>query len=443
MSDELEHLDTQTEDGSSPDVSPPGSWLLYLGSAEDGFAHAGRIFDLADVTKVRFGRSLKPGQLEQEVTDGVLYLGIPVGWVSGMHCELRIVYRTFAPEFDLQDLGSRNGTHIEGEAVSAATRLPAGAVFEVGRSFWMVQTATGAMGMSMVRRSPPLGLDTVSPTMRHAAAALERLAPSSVSILLSGETGTGKETLARRVHKASGRSGEFVRAHLGAFSANRLETMLFGDHDGAGTLLERARGGTLFLENVGELSEEAQIKLLSAVTDVLPGYDVRLICSTVGDLRELTEEGGFRGDLYSLIAGFEVTVPALRERREDLGTLVRALGSKIETKKPLITSRGFRRILSDRWPFNLRQLSQTLTAASILTSDSGTITREVLDEVLRGGEEMPETPDDIRELREQLIRHLTEHGGDVEAVARAMGRERQEIDQWLTRFDLSPGAYRH
>ena len=118
---------TQTEDGSSDGAEPDRAWLIYIGAAEDAFVDAGRTFDLEDITKVRFGRSLTPGQLEHEITDGVLYLGVPVGWVSGMHSELRIVHRTISADFNLQDLNSRNGTHIEGEAISDATRLPVGA----------------------------------------------------------------------------------------------------------------------------------------------------------------------------------------------------------------------------------------------------------------------------------------------------------------------------
>jgi DNA-binding NtrC family response regulator len=439
-----DQLDTNTEGGSSDGFSPERAWLLYLGAAEDGFVHAGRIFELEGISKVRFGRSLVAGQLEHEEKDGVLYLGVPIGWVSGVHCEMRVVHRTITPDFDLQDLNSRNGTHIEGEPTSGKARLPVGAVFEVGRSFWMVQKATSAVAIdSMRHNAAPLELETLSPALRHIAAALERLAPSAVSILISGETGTGKERLARRVHDASGRKGKFVRAHLGAFSASRLESLLFGDVEAGGTLLEAARGGTLFLENVGELSEDAQLKFLSAVTEVLPGYDIRLICSTVGDLRGQTEDNRFRGDLFSRIAGFEVVVPPLRDRREDLGTLVKEMVAQTPGSKELITTKAFRRLLSARWPFNLRQLGQTLTAASILTSEDGGITRELVDEVLGGGDSFPDSPSDIQVLREQLIRELSDHGGDVTAVALALGRERREVDQWLTRFDLVPTAYRH
>ncbi len=434
---------THTEDGSSDESVVPRAWLVYLGAAENGFADAGRLFPLDGLSKVRFGRSENPGQLENETADGVMYLGVPVGWVSGVHCEMRIVPRRIALHLDLQDLHSRNGTHIEGEPTDLVARLPVAAMFEVGRSFWMVQTASGSMAESMDRKQASLDLETVSPSLRHSATALERLAPSPVSVLLCGETGTGKKELARRIHRFSGRTGEFVCAHLGAFSANRLESLLFGETDGRGTLLERARGGTLFLENVGELSDDAQIKLRSAVVEVLPGCDVRLICSTVPDLRRMVESGKFRGDLYSRLAGFEVVLPALRERREDLGLLVRDMARSANGEPRLLTSRAFRRVLSARWPFNLRQLAQTLTATTILASEGGRITRDLLDEVLRGGGELPQAPEEVLELHQRLIQELSDHAGDVTAVAEALGRERREIDHWLARFDLAPGAYRH
>src|SRR5690606_34372594 len=165
-------------------------------------------------------------------------------------------------------------------------------------------------------------------------------------------------------------------------SEHRVETVLYGDGSRPG-LFEEADGGTLLLDELGELGNAVQAKLLTALADSTEDgtshprqYDVRLIASTVHDVHQLVHAGRFRGDLYSRLAGYVAELPPLRARREDLGLLCRSfIRSMQQDGRPTrITTNAFRRVLGRAWPFNVRQLAQTLTTASLLASGDGTIT---------------------------------------------------------------------
>jgi transcriptional regulator with PAS, ATPase and Fis domain len=169
-----------------------------------------------------------------------------------------------------------------------------------------------------------------------------RIAPSSVPLLVRGETGTGKELMARAIHEASERRGAFVPVNCGALPRDLLESELFGHRRGAFTgasgdrsgLVRRAHRGTLFLDEIAELPPDSQVALLRVLQEgeVRPvgaceeiTVDVRIVAATHQDLRERIASGRFREDLYARIAGFEITMPPLRERREDLGMLIATL----------------------------------------------------------------------------------------------------------------------
>ncbi len=439
--------DTLVEDESNDGGGAERAWLISIGSPEDAFAHAGRIFELGVGQRVRFGRDDSSGELrffEAEIENDV---GIPYGWVSGEHAELEVLPRGGGLGFTVRDLGSRNGTLVNGERISGSVKLRPGDVFEVGRSFWTVRAIRGNTQRPKANDVDPAG--TCSPHLHQLQRTLKRLAPSTVPLLLRGETGTGKEYLARAIHRVSGRPGPFVVANLAAMSEHRVEALLFGDNERPG-LFEQADGGTLMLDELGELAGPVQSKLLAVLTDSRAStgskrgaLDVRLIASTLQDLSQRVESGDFRPDLYSRVAGFVAELPPVRARREDLGLLCRTFIQNLqrEGRPTRLTSNAFRRILGRAWPFNVRQLTQTMTTASLLASGDGTITADALAEILEQDDGLPQSPDEVRRIRADLVRHLAKFSGDCDAIASAMGRDPYQIQRWLERFALQPETY--
>jgi DNA-binding NtrC family response regulator len=449
--------ETLSDDSPLLGRGPALAWLIYIGSSENDFREAGGVWSLDGVTKIRFGR-VSGADMQSEREDDELVIRIPLGWVSGRHAEVRIVKSAHGLEFDLCDLDSRNGTHIERQAIPGMARLLAGQVFEVGRSFWMIREVTQHdLPAEHVRALDPSG--TSNPLLCATQRTLVRLANSEVHLLLHGETGTGKEVTARAVHRLSGRPGAFVAANLAALSDERIDSILFGHRRGAFPgadedrpgIFEQADQGTLFFDELGELSPSAQTKLHAALAegrvmrvgeDQPRKFDVRVICSTLHEIRALVEAGKFRPDLYSRLAGFAATLPPLRRRREDLGVLTNAVYRSRAGTQVKIATRAFRRILSHSWPFNVRELHQTLATASILAGTNGEISRDLLDDILASRRDMPQSPESVSELRAKLVSELAKTGGDTVEVARALAREPKEIHRWIERFEIEPDAYR-
>ena len=448
--------ETLSDDAPVLGRGPARAWLIFIGSSENDFHEAGAVWSLDGVSKVRFGRGTG-SDLRSETVGDELDLRLPFGWVSGRHAELRIVRAGAGLEFDLGDLGSRNGTHIERQAIAGVARLLPGQVFEIGRSFWMIrEVVPHDLPAEHVRLLDPSG--TSNPSLCAIQRTLVRLAPSDVPLLLHGETGTGKELTARTVHQLSGREGAFVATNLAALSDDRLDTILYGhkrgalpgvDEDRPG-IFEQADRGTLFFDELGELSPTAQTKLHAALAEArvvrvgdeqVRSFDVRVICSTLHDIRALVEAGKFRPDLYSRLAGFHATLPPLRRRREDLGVLTRVATRSRTGAKVRIATRAFRRILSHSWPFNVRELHQTLATASILAGTNGEITRDLLDDILSSRRDMPQSPESVSELRAKLVSELAKTGGDTAEVARALARDQKEIHRWIERFEIETDAY--
>lgn len=440
------------EEPREEELPPARAWLISIGSPEDHFAAAGRIVSLEAPRTIHFGRDEEAEGLsvveDHDPGDGSgegTRIGIPFGWVSSQHAKIEVAGGPGGVTFALEDLGSRNGTLVNGHRVTGRVALRPKDVVEIGRSFWMVREVR-------LRRSRAHGLSdldatgTCSPHLQQIERTLLRLAPSAIPIVLRGETGTGKQYMARAVHQASGRDGPFVLANLAALSADRVEEVLFGG-DGTAGLFEKADRGTLMLDELGELSQLVQGKLLSALSEGRAArvgeqddrrFDVRLVCGTMHDLSRMVELGRFRGDLYSRLAGYVAELPPLRARREDLGLITKRFIMDLhgEGRPARLTCNAFRRMLVRAWPFNVRQLRQTLTTASLLSSGDGTITSDALSEVLDQDDGLPENPDEVRRVRADLVRNLAEHGGDTDAAARAMGMEPRQLGRWIERFDL-------
>jgi transcriptional regulator with GAF, ATPase, and Fis domain len=291
--------------------------------------------------------------------------------VSRTHCELEPV----PGGMRVRDAGSTNGVFAGGARIYDAV-IP----FEARLRLGDTELAMTALGETVEREQTTrdrfgdvLG---ASPRMRELFADLERIAATDVTLLIEGETGTGKDLVAESVHRASARSaGPFVVFDCGAVSPTLIESELFGHERGAFTgaaqahegVFEQADGGTLFLDEVGELPKDLQPKLLRVLEKrqlrrvggaKVVAFDVRVIAATNRHLKAEVAKDQFRQDLYFRIAAAQVSVPALRERMEDLPLLV---GHFLSLERPPRSSSDISREVWDllrayRWPGNVREL---------------------------------------------------------------------------------------
>ncbi|MGB1698521.1 MAG: sigma-54-dependent transcriptional regulator, partial [Nannocystaceae bacterium] len=316
-------------------------------------------------------------------------------------------------------------------------RVRNGQIIEIGRSFWLLRSST-----SRPENSDREEIASSNPNLSEVTKRLERIGRSSIPLLFAGETGVGKEHLARVLHKQSGRRGAFIKQNLSALPEDRFDEILFGSRKSEG-IFQRAHNGTLFFDELDALSAEQQAKLNTALSNIphaleqRTGLPARIVCASHLDLHKLVSKHEFRGDLFSKIAGYQARIPPLRERREDLGRLCRAFlkQNSIGNKAQLVT-RAFRRLLIHSWPFNIRELKQTLSTAIVLSSAGGSITLDMIEEIMNRREGLPQTPESVEELRRELIRNLAKHESSVPHVARAMGRDVAEIIRLIERFGL-------
>lgn len=275
---------------------------------------------------------------------------------------------------------------------------------------------------------------------------IAKVAPTDSTVLIRGETGCGKELVARAVHDASLRAGQpLVAINCGALPENLIESELFGHCRGAFTgadaartgLLEVADGGTIFLDEIGELPLSMQAKLLRVLEtgdirrlgdNQTVKVDVRVVCATHRDLEVMVEEGLFREDLMFRINTFEITVPPLRERPEDIATLATHLLRRHRsdgTDDRLFTEEAMRELMSHQWPGNVRELANVVEHAAILCDslpiDADDLPRHFGRRQLR--KELREAgPMSLREIEMVAIeRSVERHGGNKPAAAEELG----------------------
>jgi DNA-binding NtrC family response regulator len=299
--------------------------------------------------------------------------------VSRYHIELRYEGGVF-----VRDLGSRNGTFVNDVRIRSAV-VPVGACLRIGSS--VIRLTDAGTG----RNQPPPpeipGLVASSLAMQDVARAVERVAPLNVSVLLQGETGTGKEVVARAIHDASPRAGRpFVVVDSGALAPTLIASQLFGHERGAFTgadrrqegAFEQANGGSIFLDEIGELPlsvqpallgvlERRSFRRLGAKEDTT--VDVRVICATQRDLRSEANGGTFRADLYFRLGAARIRIPPLRERREDIEALVEAFAREATGVPGLPFSRiAMETLRNHRWSGNVRELRNVVEGALALGS---------------------------------------------------------------------------
>jgi DNA-binding NtrC family response regulator len=422
------------QDASRRPPSPRQARLVYIGSPENAFADAGRWWALDSLESVEFVRASAPDLVAYSKM-GVLRIELPFPWVSGHHADLHVSGE--APV--LVDRDSRNGTLVEGCRTDRA-ELVESDVFEVGRSFFTIRTHRDAI--IRTQSLDPTG--AANPSLAESLQVLERLAPTRVPVLLVGETGSGKDFIAHAIHRAADRPGPFVRVNV---LARPVDEQLAG-------LFESARGGTLLLDDIGELPIDRQGHLIAALLTHLPQDTgeldvppdgVRLLASTTRDLRAMVATEEFRPDLYARLAGYECHVPPLRARREDFGLLARALSRDAHGNPVGLSIEVFRSILEHSWPFNVRELGHCLGAAVALSSARSADSPSIVDldtwsRASWRAHDVP-TPARIASVRQTLVRELAQHRGDTRKVARSLKCELADIERWLQRFALVPEVY--
>ena len=365
----------------------------------------------------------------------------------------------------LRDLGSTNGTCVDSVPVIAAPLRP-GAVLEVGRTRLRLESASEKATVELPARQSFGVAVGRSVAMARTFALLERAAASDATVLLEGETGTGKEAAAESVHIESARRDQpFIVVDCASIPKDLLESELFGHERGAFTgavaaragAFEAANGGTLFLDEIGELSSELQPKLLRVLerrevkrvgANRYEKVDVRLIAATHKNLREEVNSGRFRADLYYRLAVVQVRLPPLRERLDDLTLLVEKLlaqlGASTRPEAMMVrTPEFYAELARHSWPGNVRELRNYVERCLAMretmpldpVGEAGTRREATFDPRSLAGLPLKEARDRWVDLFERayVAELLEAHGDNVAAAARAAGVARNHFYRLLWR----------
>jgi DNA-binding NtrC family response regulator len=363
--------------------------------------------------------------------------------VSGRHCGLTVRGSGVV----IEDLGSRNGTFVGCARVQEALAR-AGTAISIGRCT-LTLTPGGGPEPGRLPGDPLPGVAGASMAMRYLADQVRRLARHALPVLVAGESGSGKELVARAIHLEGPRKHRpFVAINVTALPRELVETELFGHERGAFTgaharrmgAFAEAEGGTLFLDEVGDLPLEAQPKLLRA----LDGYEirrvgaagsgkraeVRVVAATHAPLEKRVAAGLFRRDLYHRLECFVVSVPPLRDRRGDIGAIARELLSQLapQVGPRTLTSAALARLSAHDWPGNVRELRNVLCRAADGALRAGPLDADDVDRALcRDRYVRPHvlTPQAAQTL-------LRDSGGNLSAAARSAGMPRTSFRKLLS-----------
>lgn len=390
--------------------------------------------------------------------------------VSRFHCEIIREPRGFL----LRDKKSTNGTLLDGAEVREAFLRP-GAIVTVGKVELKVRTYSERVEvLPSEKRSFGEAVGESLP-MREVFGLLERLAPSDVSVLLGGETGTGKDTLARAIHAESQRSkAPFVIVDCASVVPSLIESELFGHEKGAFSgatarrtgAFELAHGGTLFLDEVGELPLDLQPKLLRVLEQRslrrVGGnreikVDIRVVAASKRNLLAEVERGKFREDLYFRLAAAPVTVPPVRERRGDITLLAETILQRVCAGGVLLTmeSAALSALAEHDWPGNVRELHNAIERAAILARSSGAAAIRFGDlpapALMRASRTRPEFDERVsyRDAKSAMeadfeLRYVTwllaRHEGNISAAARAADMDRKYLHKLAKKHGVHPSS---
>ena len=347
------------------------------------------------------------------------------------------------------DAGSRNGMLVDGEQHARAI-MQRDHVVEIGRSFFLLREAEVAHELA----APGDPLATLDPALAVRFEQLRRIAASNVPVLIGGPTGSGKERVARAIHAGSSRTGAYVPVNCGALPAGLVESELFGHRRGAFSgaiadhvgLVAASDRGTLFLDEVGDppapaqaallrVLEEHEVRAVGSTTGV--PVDLRLVAATHRDLEDMVAHKTFREDLLARLAGFELELPALADRRVDLGLIL----SEITPATTRLTATAARALFAYSWPRNIRELVQAIDRAIALAGTSE-LTPEHLPEAIATAAWPARSASSDDHQRDELVALLVKHRGNVSRIASELGHARQQIQRWLKRHGLDPARYR-
>lgn len=361
----------------------------------------------------------------------------------------------------VRDLGSRNGTFVENIRIMEA-EVPDRGTITVGGTKLRIERNAKREAVDLWPTHQFGTLVGRSTVMRELFARCHRIAALDSTVLIQGETGTGKEVVAEAIHAASPRaSGPFVIVDCAALPETLLEAELFGHLKGSFTgatssregALQDAEGGTLFLDEVGELPQGMQPKLLRVVEtrsvrrigeSSYRKIDVRIIAATNRDLRTMVNAGAFREDLYFRLAVLPLTVPTLRQRLDDIPLLVQHFaGSQMA---PLFSQQMLDELRSRDWPGNVRELRNFVDRATALGTDEAfELTPATSGSA--AGDELPSVPVDrpFKEVRELWLNHLERqymqqllerYHRNISAAADAAGLDRTYVHRLIRKHRL-------
>jgi transcriptional regulator with GAF, ATPase, and Fis domain len=398
--------------------------------------------------------------------------------VSSSHLEIAATDRGFK----VRDLGSTNGTTVNGVQVVEAI-LEDGQTLSVGDVKLQFQFAAEKVSQPISEATELHGAVGSSTAMRAVFSRIERVAKTDATVLIHGETGTGKEVIAWSIFEASTRKEKpFVVVDCGAIAKTLIESELFGHEKGAFTgaiarrvgAFERANGGTLFLDELGELDLELQPKLLRVLErrevqrvggDKPVPVDVRIVAATNRDLRSMVARGEFREDLYYRLAVVSLELPPLRERKEDIELLVRHFLSGMNARWEDLPPGTLARFMEHAWPGNCRELKNAVERAVVLGETPMSPTESIESPAVRAAfgsvddasqlsvdagdtgrfhvvTDRPyksQKADVIADFEERYVRLLMkEHQGNVSAASRQAGIDRMSLHKILDRYGLDP-----
>lgn len=400
----------------------PGPWVLEIGS-EQGV----QLVEL----EAGHGFVLGSGKLaDVRIADRA---------VSARHCRLSATSRGL----ELSDLGARNGVFVGGARVGNAMLDGAGGSFVVGRTTVMVR-CRGAADDAGANDSLP-GIVGSSAPMRRVAREVRRHARTRAAVLLQGESGTGKDVVARALHELARRPGAYVPLNVGAISESLADAELFGHRRGAFTgaiaarsgAFEQAHRGTLFLDEIADLPMSIQVKLLRVVEDgvVRPiggsqpiSVDTRIVSATWAPLHDRVSQGRFRGDLFHRLSVATIQLPPLRERRSDIPALAHVLLERLRPELGLrrLSSGALARLVAHDFPGNVRELSSVLYRSAVACEGPEIGPEHVQISVSRRREVHAG-----RLSSAESARLVERHGGNITAAAAAAGVARSTFRSWL------------
>ncbi len=422
---------------------------------------------VAETMDVGFSALLLPVVIEQQVVMGIYISGfVPTENVVAATNQIR----SYVPKELADSFGERNDARIVQlslEGRRCVQTLGAGIVQEVVE---FLRENSGSLDTANTDDETSLGdMLGASPSMKRMFSMISRISRSNSTVLIEGENGTGKELVARAIHQSSRRAdAPYVAVNCAAISGELIASELFGHvrgsfsgaHKDRAGLFEAAHGGTLLLDEIGDMDLSLQVKLLRVLQEgsflrvgdsQLRKVDVRVLCATNCDLKKMVSAGTFREDLYYRIKVISLNVPALRERSDDIPLLANAFVSKSAHKlgrtARVLSSECIERMQRYEWPGNVRELENEIERMVIMSGEEKVIGVELLSPRISGrvdeeslvwpAIEGMNLPDAMEYLERRMIAEsLRKTGGNKSKAARELGVSRRNLIRKVAGYEL-------